>query len=139
MSYQYPSPPSQNSFDMDITSLPDDSVSSRTKLDSGISFGGPTVLAGVSMSFETEKQILTLGNSAPQQPPPTPQRSAPPQDPPGLAVQTRRNKLGYHRTSVACGKFFRLGMLTSLSSECYAEFSSRPLPPPKDQVYAVTK
>jgi hypothetical protein len=47
---------------------------------------------------------------------PTSQQSAQAtQDALALAAEKRRNKLGYHRTSVACGKFSTWNTLTALS------------------------
>lgn len=51
------------------------------------------------------KRSLSTPSVRPQQPPPAPQPNPPPDHSSlGLAAEKRRNKLGYHRTSVACGK-----------------------------------
>ena len=119
MSYQYPPPPSQNGADMDVPpsgyltnysvppqtspgmdmrSGPDSGIPSRDRSDS------------LSKSLKLKRSITTSAVGPPQsqppaQLPPTPQQSAASnQDPLGLAGEKRRNKLGYHRTSVACGK-----------------------------------
>jgi hypothetical protein len=104
MSYQYPPPP-PNGADMDMPPSgylpsysvaahassgmdPDSTIPSRERSDLKRSISTPVV--GPSQS-----------QGQPQQPP-TPQQSAAGQDP---AAERRRNKLGYHRTSVACGKW----------------------------------
>lgn len=121
MSYQYPPPPSQNGADMDMPPsgyLPNYSVppqsSSGMDMRSGPDSGIPPRdrSDSFSKSLKLKRSISTPAVGAPQpqppaqQLPPTPQQStAPGQDPLGLAAEKRRNKLGYHRTSVACGKF----------------------------------
>lgn len=107
MSYQYPPPP-PNGADMDMPSSgylpsylhassgldPDSSIHSRER----------------SNSLKLTRSISTpVGGPVPQ--PPTPQQAAlaASQD---AAAERRRNKLGYHRTSVACGKC-SLGRLLS--------------------------
>ncbi|KAK4128578.1 hypothetical protein N657DRAFT_30212 [Parathielavia appendiculata] len=99
MSYQYPPPP-LNGADMDIPQSgylpgysassdldPDSSIPSRERLELKRSISTPMV--GPSQS-----QGLPPQPSTPQQSSATGQDSA---------AERRRNKLGYHRTSVACG------------------------------------
>jgi hypothetical protein len=133
MSYQYPPPPSQNGADMDIPPsgyLPNYSVSSQTSSGMDIRSGPDSGIPSrdrsdsLSKSLKLKRSISTpsvgapLSQPPPPQHPPTPQQSTTPgQDPLGLAAEKRRNKLGYHRTSVACGKFF-------LHLECSQQFSS---------------
>jgi len=96
--------PSQTSSRMDIRSSPDSDIPSRDRSDS------------LSKSLKLKRPISmpTVGppQSQPpltQQHPPTPQQSTTPgQDPLGLVAENRRNKLGYHRTSAACGKLSHL-------------------------------
>jgi len=104
MSYQYPPPP-PNGADMDMPPSgylpsyavpqhaqsgmdPDSSIPSRERSELKRSMSTPSV--GPSQSQGQPPQ------------PPTPQQLAAGQDPAG---ERRRNKLGYHRTSVACGKY----------------------------------
>jgi len=130
MSYQYPPPPSQNGADMDIPPsgyLPNYSVppqnSSGMDMRSGPDSGIPQRdrSDSLSKSLKLKRSISTSAVGAPQpqppaqQLPPTPQQStAPGQDALSLAAEKRRNKLGYHRTSVACGTFFFLLFLLFL-------------------------
>ncbi len=122
MSYQYPPPPSQNGADMDMPPsgyLPSYSVqpqtpsglSMRTGPDSGVPQRDRSDSFSKSMKLKRSLSTPTVGVPQSQPPPPqppTPQQSTTPgQDALALA-EKRRNKLGYHRTSVACGKFFHL-------------------------------
>jgi hypothetical protein len=125
MSYQYPPPPSQNGADMDIPPsgyLPNYSVPSQTSSGMDIRSGPDSGIPSrdrsdsLSKSLKLKRSISTPVVGPPQsqppptqQHPPTPQQSTTPgQDALSLAAEKRRNKLGYHRTSVACGKFFHL-------------------------------
>lgn len=120
MSYQYPPPPSQNGADMDIPPsgyLPNYSVPSQTSSGMDIRSGADSGIPSrdrsdsLSKSMKLKRTLSTptagLPQSQPlpiQQHPPTPQQSTTPgQDSLALAAEKRRNKLGYHRTSVACG------------------------------------
>ena len=134
MSYQYPPPP-PNGADMDMPPSgylpsysvpphassgmdPDSSLPSRERSDLRRSISTPVV--GPSQS-----------QGQPQQPP-TPQQSAASQD---AAAERRRNKLGYHRTSVACGKYPPSVLRQALD----AKTRRRPLSSPKDSVCPVAK
>jgi hypothetical protein len=93
MSYQYPPPP-QNGADMDMPPsgyMPNYSVQAHGDPDS-------------SLPSRERRSISTPGGGPPQSQaqPPTPQQSS--MSSQDAAAERRRNKLGYHRTSVACGK-----------------------------------
>ncbi|KAK4673298.1 hypothetical protein QC763_110660 [Podospora pseudopauciseta] len=107
MSYQYPPPP-QNGADMDMSPsgyYPNYSVSSHTS--SGMDSGVPSRDRSDSMRIKRSLSTPAVGPSPSQAPAPqstaSQQSTAQGQDPLGLAGEKRRNKLGYHRTSVACG------------------------------------
>lgn len=113
MSYQYPPPP-QNGADMDMSPsgyYPNYSVSSHTS--SGMDSGVPSRDRSDSMKIKRSLSTPAVGPSPSQAPAPqstaSQQSTAQGQDPLGLAGEKRRNKLGYHRTSVACGKSRPLG------------------------------
>jgi len=110
MSYQYPPPP--NGADMDLPPsgyLPNYSVPPQGP--SGMDMRpSPDSARDRSGSFSKSMNLKrSVSNPAgpPQsqtQQPPTPQQSTTPeQHALALAGEKRRNKLGYHRTSVACG------------------------------------
>ncbi|KAM7224249.1 hypothetical protein V8F06_000030 [Rhypophila decipiens] len=89
MSYQYPPPP--NGADMELPSsgyLPNYPVSQQ----------GPS---GMDMRPSPESAGSFQSQSQSQQPQTPHQATTPEQN--ALAQEKRRNKLGYHRTSVACG------------------------------------
>ncbi len=134
MSYQYPPPP-PNGADMDMPPSgylpsysvpphassgmdPDSSLPSRERSDLRRSISTPVV--GPPQS-----------QGQPQQSP-TPQQSAASQD---AAAERRRNKLGYHRTSVACGKLSILALQQTLD----AKPRCRPLSSPEDSVCPVAE
>lgn len=135
MSYQYPPPP-PNGADMDMPPSgylpsyavpphassgmdPDSSIPSRERSEVKRSMSTPGV--GPSQSQGQPPQ------------PPTPQQLAASQD---AAAERRRNKLGYHRTSVACGKY---SPVIRCWAACDAKTCRRPLSSSKDQVCSVTK
>ncbi|KAK4153426.1 Halotolerance protein 9 [Chaetomidium leptoderma] len=96
MSYQYPPPP-PNGGDMDMPPsgyAPNYSVASHAS--SGMD---PDSSLPSRERSELRRSISTPG-VGPQQPSTPQQSTAPGNDPAG---DRRRNKLGYHRTSVACG------------------------------------
>lgn len=119
MSYQYPPPPPQNGADMDLPPsgyMPNYSVPPQTPsgmdMRSGPDSGMPSRDRSNSFSKSMKlKRSLSTPTAGPpqsqtpaQQQPPTPQQSTTPtQAELALAGEKRRNKLGYHRTSVACG------------------------------------
>ncbi|KAK3394733.1 hypothetical protein B0H63DRAFT_56213 [Podospora didyma] len=108
-SYQYPPPPpSQNGADMDIppsgyySAQAPSGMDVRSGPDSGIPTRERSDSFSKSMKLKRSLSTPTVGPPpphGPQQPPLTPQQQAA-ED---LAGEKRRNKLGYHRTSVACG------------------------------------
>lgn len=116
MSYQYPPPP--NGADMDLPPsgyLPSYSVSQqgpsgmemRTSPESGMSSKDRS--DSFSKSMDLKRSISnpagSLQSQSQSQQSQTPQQSTTPeQNALALAGEKRRNKLGYHRTSVACGK-----------------------------------
>jgi hypothetical protein len=116
MSYQYPPPPSHNGAEMEMSPSgympnypghqqqpqgmhmrhsPDSGHPMKERLDPSIK---------LKRSFSTPS--VRPPQAQPQQAQPTPsQLSAAEQNALSLAAaEKRRNKLGYHRTSVACGK-----------------------------------
>ncbi|KAK4105302.1 hypothetical protein N658DRAFT_482821 [Parathielavia hyrcaniae] len=98
MSYQYPPPPQDG--DMDIPQsgyLTGYSASSDLDPDSSIPFREHLEL---KRSISTPMAGSSQSQGLPSQPPTPQQSSAAAQD---SAAERRRNKLGYHRTSVACG------------------------------------
>ncbi|GAB1310955.1 Halotolerance protein 9 [Madurella fahalii] len=108
MSYQYPPPP-HNGADMDLPPsgyLPSYSVPSHASSGMDPSIPSRERSDSFSKSIKLKRSMPTpvVGPPQPQaqapQPPPPQQSAAPGQDPAG---ERRRNKLGYHRTSVACG------------------------------------
>jgi hypothetical protein len=128
MSYQYPPPP--NGADMDMPQSgylpsysssgmdPDSSIPSRERSELRRSISTPVV--GPSQGH-------------PQQPTTPQQAGAAALD---AAAERRRNKLGYHRTSVACGKY---PTSIPLSGGLGANARCRPLSSTKDQVCPVAK
>ncbi|SPQ18722.1 3cd8da19-27c3-4cd8-a58a-cebf11dd32a6 [Thermothielavioides terrestris] len=105
MSYQYPPPP-PNGADMDMSSsgyLPGYSVPPHAPLGMDPDTGIPSRERSDSLKLTRSISTPVVGQSQSQgqaSQPSTPQQSiAPGQDPSG---EKRRNKLGYHRTSVAC-------------------------------------
>jgi hypothetical protein len=126
MSYQYPPPPSQNGAEMDIPppgymsnySVPPQAPSGmdmRPSPDSGIPSRERSDSFSRSMKLKRSISTPTVGpplsQPAAQQSPAAQQQTTAEQNALALAGEKRRNKLGYHRTSVACGKF-PLGILT---------------------------
>ncbi|KAK3329607.1 hypothetical protein B0H66DRAFT_31911 [Apodospora peruviana] len=110
MSYQYPPPP--NGADMDLPPsgyLPNYSVppqassgmDMRPSPDSGIPSRERSDSFSKSMKLKRTISEPTVGPPQSQQPT-TPQQSTTAEQN-ALAQEKRRNKLGYHRTSVACG------------------------------------
>ena len=107
MSYQYPPPP-PNGTEMDMPPsgyMSGYSVPSHTDPDSSIPSRERSDSFSKSMKLKRSLSTPVVGppqgqSQVPQ--PPTPQSSGAS----GLdaAAERRRNKLGYHRTSVACGK-----------------------------------
>lgn len=142
MSYQYPPPP--NGTDMDVPpsgylpnySAPPQGASGmamRPSPDSGRDRSGSTSLKRSSISTPAGPP---QSQSQTQQPPTPQELTTAEQNAVALATEKRRNKLGYHRTSVACGKYsleslvanqFILGAEVSADTDC-----SRPLPPSED-------
>ncbi|KAK4461861.1 hypothetical protein QBC42DRAFT_87234 [Cladorrhinum samala] len=116
MPYQYPPPP-QNGAEMDmppsgyypnysVQHHPSSGMDTRSGPDSGITSRERSDSFSKSMKLKRSISTPVVGppSQAPPPQPPTPQQSASQsQDPLGLAGEKRRNKLGYHRTSVACG------------------------------------
>ncbi|KAK0729200.1 hypothetical protein B0T21DRAFT_413291 [Apiosordaria backusii] len=113
MSYSYPPPP-QNGAEMDTPPsgyYPNYSVSPHTSsgmdVRSGPDSSVPSRERSDSMKIKRSLSTPVVGPSPSQAPAPQPpasqQSTAQGQDPLGLAGEKRRNKLGYHRTSVACG------------------------------------
>ena len=121
MSYQYPPPPSHSGADMDglppsgyyaVTPQSSSGIDMRSGHDS--SHGPRDRSDSFSKSLKLKRSLSTptAGPPLPQpsaQHTPTSQSTQATQDALALAAEKRRNKLGYHRTSVACGKFFPLG------------------------------
>lgn len=118
MSYQYPPPPPQNGAEMELPSsgyMPSYSVPPQTSSgmdirpspDSGVHHRERSDSFSKSMKLKRSISTPIVGPPLPQAPtqqPPTPQQSTTPDNSVlGLAGEKRRNKLGYHRTSVACG------------------------------------
>ncbi|KAK0733479.1 hypothetical protein B0T26DRAFT_635680 [Lasiosphaeria miniovina] len=110
-SYQYPPPPPPNGAEMDMppsgyySAQAASGMDMRSGPDSGIPSRERSVSFSKSMKLERSLSIPTGGppsSQASQQQPPTPQQPGTP-DALTLAGEKRRNKLGYHRTSVACG------------------------------------
>ncbi|KAK0618325.1 hypothetical protein B0T17DRAFT_496385 [Bombardia bombarda] len=116
MSYQYPPPPPPNGAEMDMPPsgyLPNYSVPSqassgmnmRPSPDSGIPSRERSDSFSKSMKLKRSLSTPTVG--PPQSHPPAHQAPTPQQiataEQNALAAEKRRNKLGYHRTSVACG------------------------------------
>lgn len=120
MSYQYPPPPPQNGADMDIQPSgympnysahhqPPSAMDMRPTPDSDHSMKERR--ESFSNSMKLKRSISSPSVRPPQtqtqqsQLPPS-QNSAAEQNALNLAAaEKRRNKLGYHRTSVACGKY----------------------------------
>ncbi len=110
MAYQYPPPPNPNGADLGMSASA--YMSDYGAMPSGSGMAGQD--AGIdskerrdSMSKSLKlKRSLSSPNVRAPQPPPQAQPNLPPPDHSalGLAAEKRRNKLGYHRTSVACGK-----------------------------------
>jgi hypothetical protein len=122
MTYQYPPPPSQSGADIDIPHsvyqpnypVPQSAVSAGTDHDSG---PDPRILTrrdSLSKALKLKRSMSSSnvrplqGQSAQQQLPPPQEVTTPEQTALSLAAEKKRNKLGYHRTSVACGKCFSL-------------------------------
>ncbi|KAL2134367.1 hypothetical protein VTI74DRAFT_358 [Chaetomium olivicolor] len=100
MSYQYPPPP-QNGTDIETQAsgyLP--SYPSGMDPNSNISSRERSNTLKLTRSVSTPVVGQSQSPSHAPQPPASQQLAAPGQDPSG---EKRRNKLGYHRTSVACG------------------------------------
>jgi hypothetical protein len=126
MSYQYPPPPSHSGADMDIPpsgyyAVPPQS-SSGIDMRSGPDSGhGPRDRSdSFSKSMKLKRSLSTptagpLSQPSAQHTPTSQQSAQATQDALALAAEKRRNKLGYHRTSVACGKFSTWNTLTALS------------------------
>ncbi|KAH8891003.1 hypothetical protein GQ53DRAFT_166624 [Thozetella sp. PMI_491] len=117
MPYQYPPPPPSNGADMDLPPPagyysvpppsdmrqgPDADLHSKDRRDS------------LSKTMKLKRSLSTPSVRPPQPQPPSQQPGPPPNQQPhpqsaqdqaalALAGEKRRNKLGYHRTSVACG------------------------------------
>jgi len=115
MSYQYPPPPSQNGAEMEIPPsgyMPN--YSGHHQPQSGMDMR-PSPDAGHSMterrgsysdSMKLKRSVSTPTVRPPQTHQQQAQSSAAEQNALSLAAaEKRRNKLGYHRTSVACGKY----------------------------------
>ncbi|KAK4230639.1 hypothetical protein QBC38DRAFT_19784 [Podospora fimiseda] len=110
MSYQYPPPP-QNGADMDMPPsgyYPNYSHHHHASPGMDTNISSRERSGSFSKSMKLKRSISTPVGGPPSQAPPlqppTPQQSVSQlQDPLGLAGEKRRNKLGYHRTSVACG------------------------------------
>jgi hypothetical protein len=117
MSYQYPPPPHQNGAEMEIPpsgympnysihNPPPSGMDMRANPDSGHSMKDRR--DSFSNSMKLKRSISTPSVRPPQtqsQLPPS-QNSAAEQNALSLAAaEKRRNKLGYHRTSVACGMY----------------------------------
>lgn len=102
MSYQYPPPP-QNGADLDMT--PSSYMSNYPVPPPSSSMEVRPQEPSMSLKDRREsiskmiklKRSMSTPNVRPAQTPPD--HSA------ALAADKRRNKLGYHRTSVACGKY----------------------------------
>ena len=111
MSYQYPPPPPPNGADMEMppsgymsnySMHPQSSpMDMRQGPDSSMKLERRDSL---SKSLKLKRSISTP-DVRPQQPGlPPPQTPIPEQSALALSAEKRRNKLGYHRTSVACGE-----------------------------------
>lgn len=155
MSYQYPPPPPQNGADMglpppgympeyaaippssaiDLRSDQDSSISPRDRRDS------------ISKALKLKRSMSSPSVRPQQPPPPVPQSTTPEHAGMGLgAAEKRRNKLGYHRTSVACGKSPLQSDVERQLLVCRLRFSRkcvfsdnrpRTLPTTKDQMHSV--
>ena len=137
MSYQYPPPPPQNGAEMELPSsgyMPSYSVPPQTSSgmdirpspDSGVHHRERSDSFSKSMKLKRSISTPIVGPPLPQAPtqqPPTPQQSTTPDNSVlGLSGEKRRNKLGYHRTSVACGKFSTWGFdSVKIEDPSYAE------------------
>ncbi|KAL0474703.1 hypothetical protein QR685DRAFT_20231 [Neurospora intermedia] len=104
MSFQYPPPPSQNGTDMDIQHSGYMPYSVPPPGSSGMDLRhSPDMGRDRSDSYPfATKSKRSMSASQTSQPPPTPRDPTTP-DQGLLSGEKRRNKLGYHRTSVACG------------------------------------
>ncbi|KAM7184903.1 Halotolerance protein 9 [Rhypophila sp. PSN 637] len=113
MSYQYPPPP--NGADMELPSsgyLPNYPVSQqgasgmdmRPSPESGMSSRNRSTSFSKSMDLKrsVSNPAGSLQSQSQSQQPQTPHQATTPEQN-ALAQEKRRNKLGYHRTSVACG------------------------------------
>lgn len=102
MSYQYPPPPPPNGAEMDMPHsgyMPNYSVPPPTDLrPHETSMSLKERKDSFSQASMTLKRSLSTPNVRPQQ------SAGPEQTSMSLAAEKRRNKLGYHRTSVACGE-----------------------------------
>jgi len=113
MSYQYPPPPPPNGAEMgipppgyipdystippppssiDMRPVPDSDPHSKERRDS------------LSKQMKLKRSLSTPSVRAQQSPAPPPPMPTPDHGAMSLSAEKRRNKLGYHRTSVACGK-----------------------------------
>lgn len=106
MSYQYPPPPPPNGAEMDIP--PPGYMSSY-----GVPQAPPSAMdmrpgQESSMSLKDRKDSLSQASLKIKRSMSTPnvrsQQNIPEHVPMGMPGEKRRNKLGYHRTSVACGE-----------------------------------
>jgi hypothetical protein len=103
MSYQYPPPPPPNGAEMDMShpgymqnyNVPPQTSSTLDMRSAQDLKDRRDSLAQANLKL---KRSLSTPNVRPQQPPD--------HTPLGMSAEKRRNKLGYHRTSVACGKSF---------------------------------
>ena len=111
MSYQYPPPPPPNGADMGLPPsgyLPEySSIHPPSGMDMrpGEDAGADKDRHDPLSKAMKLKRSLSTPSVRPQQAPAPPQQNPPPEHPSlGMsAAEKRRNKLGYHRTSVACG------------------------------------
>lgn len=106
MSYQYPPPPPPNGAEMDMPHsgyMPNYSVPPPPSSTIDIRHPPDTTgsLKDRKDSYSQASMKLKRSLSTPNV---RPQGASTDHPPLGLAGEKRRNKLGYHRTSVACGK-----------------------------------
>ncbi|KAA8630805.1 hypothetical protein SMACR_00394 [Sordaria macrospora] len=103
MSFQYPPPPPQNGTDMDIQHSGYMPYPVPPSGSSGMDLRhSPETGRDRSDSYPfATKPNRSMSTSQTSQPPLTPRDPTTPDQ--GLSGDKRRNKLGYHRTSVACG------------------------------------
>jgi len=112
MSYQYPPPPPPTGAEMEMQHqgyMPSYSVPTDVRQPHETSMSLKDRKDSFNQASMKLKRSLSTPNVRPQQP-------AGPEPPLGLtAAEKRRNKLGYHRTSVACGES---PCLSSCSARC---------------------